>query len=563
MKNFITCLLLIGIISACAPTVTPAGENTPVRMLVQVQTPVSTTTEILSPSPEPSSTPTLIPTVRSWWQEAVFYEIFVRSFYDSNGDGIGDLNGITQKLDYLQELGVNALWLMPIFPSPSYHGYDVTDYFDVNPQYGTLDDLRNLLNQAHQRKMHIILDLVLDYTSAQNAWFISANQETSSSYRDWYLWSDIDPGTIGAYGEPAWAQGNQGYYYAYFGASNPDLNYSNPAVTAEMETVTAFWLKDVGVDGFRLDAIPYLIPEGTKISNTKSTHDWLKGFYATYKTDKPDAFTVGEIYGGDATLIATYTDDQVDMAFNFELASSIINSANGGTTSAINSALTFSKQALPDWQFATFLTNHDQDRVMSDLNGNIDKAKMAAFLLLTTPGTPFIYYGEEIGMEGSKPDPDIRRPMQWTSDANAGFTNGIPWEAVGSGFQTVNVSGESSDPDSLLSFYKTMLKTRAANPLLDSGGLTLWSAGDPGVYAALRFSDNVALLVLANLTGNPISSYNLNGTASALADGTYHLMPILGAGSFSDVKVTGGKVSNFQPLTTLPAYGKYILEFKQ
>jgi alpha-amylase len=563
MKNFITYLLLIGIISACAPSVTPASENTPVRTFAQVQTPVSTSTEILSPSPEPSSTLKLIPTVRSWWQDAVFYEIFVRSFCDSNGDGIGDLNGITQKLDYLQELGVNALWLMPIFPSPSYHGYDVTDYFNVNPQYGTLDDLKNLLNQAHQRKMHIILDLILDYTSAQNTWFIGANEDTSSSYRDWYLWSDTDPGTIGAYGGPAWTQGKQGYYYAYFGPSNPDLNYNNPAVTAEMEKVTAFWLKDIGVDGFRLDAIPYLIPEGIKISNTKSTHDWLKRFYTTYKTDKPDAFTVGEIYGGDATLIATYTGDQVDMAFNFELASSIINSANGGTNSAITSALTFSKQAMPDWQFATFLTNHDQDRIMSDLNGNIDKAKMAAFLLLTAPGTPFIYYGEEIGMEGSKPDPDIRRPMQWTPGAYAGFTSGTPWEAVGPGFQTVNVSGESSSPVSLLSFYQTMLKARAANPLLNSGGLTLWSTGDPGVYATLRYSDNVALLVLANLTGNPISSYTLNGTASTLADGTYHIMPILGAGSFSDVTITGGKVSNFQPLTTLPVYGKYILEFKQ
>ena len=201
----------------------------------------------------------------------------------------------------------------------------------------------------------------------------------------------------------------------------PDLNYRNPAVTDEVDKIAAFWLKDTGVDGFRLDAINYLIEEGQKQINTQSTHNWLKGFYTTYKADNPDAFTVGEVFGSDATLAATYTGNQMDMVFNFEMASGFINSANGQTNSAIDSALTFAKQAMPSWQFATFLTNHDQDRTMSTLNGSIDKAKLAAFLLLTSPGTPFIYYGEEIGMEGEKPDPDIRRPMQWTAGAERRF----------------------------------------------------------------------------------------------------------------------------------------------
>ncbi|MGA2489726.1 MAG: alpha-amylase family glycosyl hydrolase [Anaerolineales bacterium] len=486
----------------------------------------------------------------------------MRSFYDSDGDGIGDLNGITQKLDYLQELGITALWLMPIYPSPSYHGYDVTDYFNVNPQYGTLDDLKNLLNEAHKRGMHVILDLVLNHTSDQNPWFISSNDDIQSPYRDWYIWSDTNPGYLGPQGV-AWFPGKHGFYYGIFGANMPDLNYRNLAVTTEMEKVVAFWLKDIGVDGFRLDAIKLLIEEGQKQVNTQSNHDWLKGFYTTYKLDNPNAFTVGEVNGADAALAATYTGNQMDMAFDFELASGSINSANGQTNSAIGSALTFAKQAMPNWQFATFLTNHDQNRTMSVLNGNLDKAKMAAFLLLTSPGTPFIYYGEEIGMEGEKPDPDIRRPMQWTAGNNAGFTSNIPWEALGPDYQTANVFTESSDPDSLLSYYKTLIAIRANNPILRSGGLTLLSTGNSGIYAALRYDDNTVFLVLANLTGNSITSYDLDGGDTALGNGTYHPTPILGSGLFSDVTINGGKINNFQPLATLPAYGKYILEFKQ
>jgi len=542
MKKLLIFLLLAGFIPACTPLIKPAIENAPI--------------------PTPAQTQTLIPTSRRWWQDAVFYEIFVRSFYDGNGDGIGDLNGITQKLDYLKDLGITALWLMPIYPSPSYHGYDVTNNFNINPQYGTLDDLKNLLNEAHKCGIHVILDLVLNHTSDQNPLFINSNNDLQSPDRDWYIWSDTNPGTLGPLGV-AWFPGNHGFYYGVFGANMPDLNYRNPAVTAEMDKVVSFWLKDIGVDGFRLDAINYLVEEGQKQVNTQSTHDWLKGFYTTYKADNPDAFTVGEVFGSDAALAATYTGDQVDMIFNFEMASSFINSAKGQTNSAIDSALTFSKQDMPSWQFATFLTNHDQNRTMSVLNGSIDKAKVAAFLLLTSPGTPFIYYGEEIGMEGEKPDPAIRLPMQWTTGNNAGFTTGTPWEALGPNYQTANVVTESADPGSLLLFYKTMITIRANNPVLRSGALTVLSTGNSGLYAALRVENGAVVLVLANLTGDPVRFYALSGGDSALGEGAYHPMSILGSGPFSDVTVTGGNFSNYQPLTTLPAYGKYILEFKR
>ncbi|MGB8212179.1 MAG: alpha-amylase family glycosyl hydrolase [Anaerolineales bacterium] len=488
----------------------------------------------------------------------MFYEIFVRSFYDSNGDGIGDLNGIIQKLDYLKDMGITALWLMPIYPSPSYHGYDVTDYFNVNAQYGTLDDLKNLLAEAHKRGMHVILDLELNHTSNQNPWFINSKDKDSPN-RDWYVWSDTNPGYLGPLGV-AWFPGNQGYYYGIFGANMPDLNYRNPAVTAEMEKVVAYWLKDVGVDGFRLDAINYLVEEGQKQVNTQSTHDWLKGFYTTYKADNPNAYTVGEVFGSDATLAASYTGNQMDMVFNFEMASGFIDSANGQTNSAIDSALTFAKQAMSDWQFATFLTNHDQARTMTVLNSSLDKAKMAAFLLLTSPGTPFIYYGEEIGMEGDKPDPDIRRPMQWAAGSNAGFTTGTPWEALEPNDQTANVAAETNDPGSLLSFYKTMLAIRANNPILRSGTLALLSTGNSGIYATLRIENGTIILVLANLTANPITTYALSGGDPAIEDGTYHPISILGSGSFLTGSVTGGNFDNYQPIVTLPGYSKYILQ---
>ncbi len=535
MKLVSTLLLVVLVLTACASVALPSPG-----------------TQTITVS---SASSTLVP--HTWWEDAVFYELFVRSFYDSNGDGIGDFNGIVQKLDYLKDLGVTALWLMPIYPSPSYHGYDVIDTFNVNPQYGTLDDFRQLLAEAHQRGMHVILDLVLNHTSSQNPWFIASNNDPSSPYRDWYIWSDTNPGYLGPVGQ-AWYPGKYGYFYGIFGANMPDLNYRDPDVTAEIDKVLQFWLKGVGVDGFRIDAANYLIEEGQKQQNTSSTHAWLKGFYTTYKGDNPDAFTVGEVYGSDAALAATYTGDQMDMVFDFELASSILNSVNGESSSAIISALTFAKQDLPNWQFGTFLTNHDQNRVMSVLDGNVDKAKVAAFLLLTSPGTPFIYYGEEIGMEGEKPDEDIRRPMQWSGGENAGFTTGTPWRAPGPNATQANVASEEADPGSLLSFYRALIVLRKEQPVLRYGALSLITTDNSGIFACLRHANGDTILVLVNLTGKAVNDYGLTLTGAPLKDGTFPLTALLGSGAAPDLHVVDGGFGDFKPLEELPAYGTFL-----
>ncbi len=539
VKQFLIIVIIIGLMAACVPSMRP-----------------------LSNKPAAASQTAATPASYFWWEQAVFYEIFVRSFFDSNGDGIGDFNGITEKLDYLKNLGISAIWLMPIHPSSSYHGYDVVDYFSVNPDYGTLDDFKRLLAEAHKRGMHVIIDLVLNHTSNQNPWFVEANNNPQSPYRNWYIWSATDPGYLGPLGI-AWHAGKSGYYYGIFGPGMPDLNYNNPDVTAEMRKVVQFWLNEVGVDGFRIDAANYLIEEGQKQVNTLSTHNWFKGFYTTYKADNPDAFTVGEVFGSDASLASTYTGNQMDMIFNFEIAGGMVNSANGGTSSAIDSALTFSKQAMPDWRFATFLTNHDQNRVMSQLNGNVDKAKTAAFLLLTSPGTPFIYYGEEIGMEGEKPDEQIRRPMQWASDGNAGFSTSTPWEPIGPDYQTYNVTNELNDGNSILTYYRTLIQLRNENDALLNGDLDLITTGNPGVFADLRLSKAEAVLVLANLTSTSISSYSLSLDQSAQPKGVYHLLSLIDKSSYPDLTVTAsGGFSNYKPIQEIPAYQTILLLLK-
>jgi alpha-amylase len=503
------------------------------------------------------STPTNIEQ-SPWWEKAVFYEIFVRSFYDSNGDGVGDFTGITEKLDYLTELGVNAIWLMPIHPSPTYHGYDVINYFNVNPEYGTMDDFKHLLDEAHQRGMHIIIDLVINHTSRKNPWFVDANNNPDSAYRDWYIWSDTDPNYMGPLGN-AWHPGNYGYYYGIFSDTMPDLNYTNPEVSAEMLKIVHFWINSVGVDGFRVDAVKYLIEEGQKQENTVSTHNWLKNFYVAYKAENPEAFTVGEVWGAGAFTAKTYID-QLDEIFSFEMASGFVNSALGESNTAMNSAIMFTLKDMPNDPYATFLTNHDQNRVMSVLNGNVEKAKVAAALMLTSPGTPFIYYGEEIGMEGEKPDEDIRLPMQWNGGDNAGFTTGTPWRAPNTNYLLANVSAETADPNSLLSFYHTFISIRNQHPAMKDGSLSLINTDNTGVFATLRIDSSEAIIIVINLTKAPIHNYGINIQGLQLKDGSYRLKSLFGVEATSIFKVVDQSINHFQPLTELAPYGIYIYQ---
>lgn len=498
-----------------------------------------------------------------WWREAVFYEIFVRSFQDSDGDGIGDFNGVIQRLDYLQSLGVTALWLMPIHPSPSYHGYDVLNYYAVNPAYGTMDDFKRLLSEAHRREMRVIIDFVPNHTSRQHPFFQAA-LNPQSPYRDYYVWSQTDPGQTGSYGGPAWHKTNSGYYYGLFWGGMPDLNYTNPEVTAQIKKVARFWLAEVGVDGFRIDAVKHLIEENGKQENTPATHAWLREFYTFYKDVNNEAYTVGEVFGAGGTLIKAYGggQEQMDHIFNFELANGYLNSARGEANSSVVSALKFTLADAPHGNYAAFLTNHDQDRVMSVLGGSMERAKVAASLLLTGPGTPYLYYGEEIGMTGQKPDEYIRTPMQWGAEAGAGFTSGKPWIAINSGYETKNVASQDNDPHSLLNHYRSLIALRRETPALRTGEVILLETGSPAVYAILRQTGNQTALILINLSKEPITDYKLSLTRGKLPNGQYAPRTIFGAGQAVGLQVRAGGFSGYIPLPELEAYTTYVFLLK-
>ena len=526
-------LLILAILVGCVPA-TPT------------QVPASTLPPVPTSTPEAPQLP--------WWREAVFYEIFVRSFYDTDGNGIGDFNGITQKLDYLQELGINAIWLMPIHPSPTYHGYDVINYYAVNADYGTLDDFKRLLEEAHNREIRIIIDLVINHTSSQHPWFQEANRNLESKYRDYYVWAQD--------GGNGWHQGQNGYYYAYFCDCMPDLNFLNPDVTTDILKVTDYWLNEIGVDGFRVDAAKHLIEDGVIRENTPATHDWYKGFYIAYKEQDPEAYAIGEVFGAGASLVKSYTGDQLDQVFNFEMSTGFVNSVNGGASSGVTSAIKFALQDMPDFNFATFLTNHDQNRAMSVFNGDVGKAKAAATLLLTSPGTPFLYYGEEIGMQGQKPDEDIRLPMQWSAEENAGFTTGVPWRAPAADYQQVNVASQTEDVDSLLNHYRTLIELRTENRALNSGEIILLETDHSAVYAVLRHAADQTILVLVNLEETPISDYKLSLNESLLTDGTITPRSLFGTMETLPVMISGGKFSEYKPVDELLPYQSYILQIE-
>ena len=505
-----------------------------------------------------------------WWNDSVFYEIFVRSFFDSDGDGIGDLNGLTGKLDYLNDgdpetttdLGITGIWLMPIFPSPSYHGYDVTDYYDINPDYGTLADFEKLLDEAHQRGIRVIIDLVINHTSNEHPWFQQA-KDPSSPYHDWYIWTDTNPGYLGSWGQQVWFPSNGKYYYGSFTSSMPDLNYTNPEVTAQMEDVVRFWLEDVGVDGFRMDAAKHLIEEGTIQANSDSTHEWWKAFRTYYKKVDPDALVVGEVWD-DTSITARYLQgDELDLSFEFSLAEAFIRGANGGRSEDVIDQMKRSYSQIPEMQFASFLANHDQDRVFSQLGENEQKMILAASLLLTSPGVPFIYYGEEIGMQGNQIHERIRRAMQWVGDAAyAGFTTGTPWQALGSGWKLYNVHDEGENPDSILAWYRTLINIRNQHAALRVGDLTVLTTTDEAVYGSLRVSEFEAVLVLLNLSDRPVTEVWLTKGETELVEGTYQIAPILGDGDFGPIKINAQGNLFYLVDAQLPAYGVVILQLQ-
>ena len=435
--------------------------------------------------------------VRPDWQNAVFYEVFVRSFYDSDGDGVGDFFGLTQKLDYLQDLGITGLWLMPINPSPSYHGYDVTDYYGVNRDFGTMEDFDLFLEEAHKRGMLVIIDLVLNHSGVTHPWF-QASANGDSTFRDFYRWSDTRPSYSGPWGQPVWHQRNGEYYFGIFWSGMPDINYHHQPAKDSMFAVTDYWLQDVGVDGFRLDAAIHIFEDGAEMDNVPETFEFWKDFRAHTKAINPNMFNVGEAWTSTDNVLK-YIDDGLDYAFEFDLAYSIIGAINNGNASALTQKITQVFSVYPDNRVGVFLRNHDQPRVMNEVGEDFRKAKAAATIYLTLPGIPYLYYGEEIGMIGTKPDEDIRRPMQWTGGSNAGFTTGNPWRPPHQSYTRINVEQQMSADTSLYHHYKKLIAVRNRGRISE---VVPQNANDSEILSYISRTENADYLVVVNTSGS-------------------------------------------------------------
>jgi alpha-glucosidase len=484
--------------------------------------------------------------MHEWWQSGIVYQVYPRSFQDANGDGVGDLPGILSRLDYLEWLGVDALWLSPIYPSPmADFGYDISDYRDVHPLFGDLADFDRLLADVHLRGMKLILDFVPNHTSDRHPWFGESRSSRSSPKRDWYIWRDPAPGGgppnnwLSNFGGSAWeldpATGQ--YYYHAFLKEQPDLNWRNPEVREAMHGVLRFWL-DRGVDGFRVDVIWHIVKDDQLRDNPLNL-DYRPGqnphheFLATYTADRPEVhdiiagmrrvldgyparMMVGEVYLPLERLVAYYGDggDGVHMPFNFQLVTL------PWDAQAISRAIESYERALPAYGWPNWvLGNHDNPRIASRVGPA--QARVAAMLLLTLRGTPTLYYGDELGMRDVPIPPDRvqdpfeknvpgmglgrdpeRTPMQWDGGPRAGFTRGEPWLPLADDHAAVNVAAQEADPGSMLTLYRRLIALRRAEPALSVGVYESVSAGD-GVVAYLRRSGVRWFLVALNTSPFP------------------------------------------------------------
>lgn len=461
----------------------------------------------------------------NWWNESVWYLLFVRSFYDSDGDGIGDIQGIIERLDYLNDgdpettddLGITGIWLLPIAENTAYHGYHTTDYRSIEADYGTQEDFLQLMDEAHARGIRIVVDFVLNHSGREHPWFQAA-LAGDEAYEDWYIFADENPGYNGPWGARAWWPINQGerFYYGIFASDVPDLNHNNPDVTAEMYDIARFWLEEMNVDGFRVDAAKYYIEtevDGRPILEDSPANRAYVGALTDFVHDvNPDALVVGEIF--DTTpVVNRYTDEDVlDMAFEFDLAEAIIDTARLGNKRQIENQMNIVLRNYDPGEIATFSTNHDKTRTLTQLDGDVMDNRIVANLLLTLPGAPFLYYGDEIGMVGSASPDDInvRTPMQWDdTPQTGGFTTGTPWLALSEGFAERTVAGQTDDPDSLLSHYRNLIHLRNSEPALQTGLTTLVESDYKSAFAYLRYTEDDTLLVLHNTDDRESREYML------------------------------------------------------
>jgi glycosidase len=479
----------------------------------------------------------------------VYYEIFVRSFADSNGDGVGDLNGITARLDYLKWLGVSGLWLTPIYPSASYHGYDVTNFFAVNPQFGTMADFHRLLKEAHARGIKVLIDMVLNHSSNLNPWFQQA-LDPKSSYHDWYIWAGkgADLAAQSSVGYAAWHPRGGKYYLGDFSDGMPELNYDNPAVRREMIKVGRFWLAQ-GVDGFRLDATTQIyIDFKSDIGSPRAIGKniaWWQQYHEALRATDPDVFLLGEVPADTEAQAAPYYAS-LSSVFDFPLAKVLVTAAASETSPDVGSFVAsawhrFRQNARGPIVDSPFIGNHDRDRVLDQLQDNMSHMRMAAALLLTMPGDPFVYYGSEIGMHGVKPDPSIREPMRW--DRNPHQAGETWWEpAPDNASPDLSVAAERADPRSLLNFFRRLIRWRSDLPALRDGDIASDPADDGAISAYIRTDRAQRLLVIHNLSGTARSISLRHGRFGAVIR---HTSP--------GVHLVGRDL-------TLPAYSTAILQ---
>ena len=484
-----------------------------------------------------------------WYQNAIFYQVYVRAFYDSNSDGHGDIRGLTQKLDYLQDLGVDCLWLMPIYPSPlKDDGYDIADYYNIAEIFGGLDDLKELIGAAHARNIHIIMDLVLNHTSDRHAWFQSARADRASPFRNYYVWSDTDKKYVDARiifrdtetSNWTWDEKAGQYFWHRFYSSQPDLNFDHPSVQAEILNVMKFWL-DLGIDGFRADAVPYLFErDGTTCENLPETHAFLKKMRRFVDDQYPDRILLCEANQWPAEVRDYFGDgDEFHMAFHFPLMPRIFMSIRKGESEPIRWAMDQTPPIPENCQWGTFLRNHDEltlemvtpeerewmwqqyapqprmrqnlgirRRLSPLLDNDLRKIRLANSLLFTLPGSPILYYGDEIGMGDNLDLPDrngVRTPMQWDNSANGGFTAGKPYMEMVKGesdYHHINVALQVSDADSLLHSISNMIKVRKARPAFGHGSMKWVETGNPAVAAYTREYAGETLLIFNNLSSS-------------------------------------------------------------
>lgn len=446
----------------------------------------------------------------SEWPKGVSYEIFVQSFCDSDNNGIGDIKGMTSKLDYLDDLGVEAIWLMPINPSPSYHKYDVTDYYGIHPDYGTMEDFKEFMAEAHKRGIKVVMDLVINHSGSDHPWFKAASSDPKSPYRDYYVWAhNTDPRTRGegkttgadSYNTRHWhaVEGDDYKYFGYFWGGMPDLNFDNQKLREEIYKVGRYWLNEIGVDGFRLDAARHIFPNEREQDN----HGFWQEFKAEMQKAKPDVYLVGEVWA-EAETVAPYTKG-LPALFNFEMSWAILRALKNGNgdSLAIKHAevIDLYKKHNPDFIDATILSNHDQNRIMSEVGGDMQKAKLAAALLFTLPGSPYIYYGEEIGMKGKKPDEEIREPFLW--DVKEKDECRTSWMTPkNSTEQTVApVAVQKADKGSILNHYKSLISLRNSSKPLTYGTIEPVTLDNKAISAFTRTHEGESVLVLHNLSG--------------------------------------------------------------